>query len=65
MTIYQLHYIEPNGSLFALPVFGDKRSIWDAFANHRHFRTYKMFCEVQGVNAAKHKRNFKLIEVTP
>jgi hypothetical protein len=65
MTIYQLHYVEPNGSLFALPVFGDKRSIWDAFAKHRHFKTYRTFCEVQGVNPIKHKANFKLIEVKP
>lgn len=64
MTLYQLHLIERNGSLFPLPVYGEKRRIWDALANHLHFRTYRTLCEVQGINPVKHKAMFKLKEVS-
>lgn len=60
--MYQLHLIERNKT-FALPVYGDKRTIWDALAKHLHFRTYRTLCEVQGIDAAKHKKRFKLVEV--
>ncbi len=63
MTLYQLHKIMPNGSAFALPVYGEKRRIWDALARHLGFSTYRKFCEVQGVNPSKHQPQFKLIQV--
>lgn len=65
MIIYQLHLIQKSGNLFALPVYGEKRNIWDALAKHLHFPTYKRFCEVQKVNPVKHKAQFKLVEVKP
>lgn len=66
MTKYQLHWIDTDGSLFGLPVYGTRETIWDALANHRHFRTFKTFCEVQKIkDKRKFKRNFKLVEVKP
>lgn len=49
-TLYQLHMKCKDGSLFALPVFGTDRSIWDALAQHRHYRTFQSFCKVKGID---------------
>ncbi len=60
--MYQLVMNSRNGT-FALPVFGTRRTIWDALARHLHFKTYTMLCKVQGINPTTHKARFELVKV--
>jgi hypothetical protein len=51
-----------DGGFFALPVFGNKRDIWEALAKHMHYRTFKAFCEAHKLDPAQYKTRFKLME---
>jgi hypothetical protein len=61
-AMYQLLFKMKDGGFFALPVFGNKRDIWEALAKHMHYRTFKAFCEAHKLDPAQYKTRFKLME---
>lgn len=50
-----------NGRLFALPVVGNQKTIWDKLARHVGFRSYRTW---KDITQADHKGRFQLVKLT-
>jgi len=49
-----------NGRLFALPIVGNKQTIWDKLARHVGFRSYRVW---KDTTQHEHKRRFQLVQI--
>jgi hypothetical protein len=61
--MYQVHFKQANGRMFALPVYGSKETIWDRLAIHMHYCTFKTWSKAIGFDQRSNKARFHLVEV--
>lgn len=49
-----------NGRLFALPIVGNKKTVWDKLARHVGFPSYRSW---KDITQSEHKRRFELVPI--